>query len=168
MQRKAITWVSIACLIAAATGLALFMRTVPDLPSQNPLPLTPTHSTYGTEIILEAESDGHFYLEALVDRSRITFLIDTGASISVLNPDDARELRLETRGREPTHEVQTGGGTVKMTAVTLPRIEVGQLRLEGLQALVTEVDMPHSVLGMNFLRRLRSYSVESGKMVLVP
>ena len=34
-------------------------------------------SRYGTEITLTAASDGHFYLDATVDRSNITFLIDT-------------------------------------------------------------------------------------------
>ena len=41
-------------------------------------------------ISFQSSDDGHFHVEALVDGTRIVFMVDTGASDVVLSPADAR------------------------------------------------------------------------------
>lgn len=126
-------------------------------------------NSYGTEMVLMADKSGHYFLDADIDREHITFLIDTGASITVLSFDDAKELGFDTQRMKPDVKVNTGGGMVEMVRVNLSSIEAGQIRVHNVEALIApDNSMKQSVLGMNFLRKLRSYSVESGKMTLVP
>lgn len=126
-------------------------------------------SSYGTEMVLMADRSGHYFLDAEVDRENITFMIDTGASTTVLSYDDAEALGYNMRRMKPDVQVSTGGGMVEMVRVNLSSIEAGQIRVHNIEALIApDNSMKQSVLGMNFLRSLRSYSVESGKMTLVP
>lgn len=127
------------------------------------------YNSYGTEMVIMADSSGHYVLDAEVDQENIRFMIDTGASITVLSYDDAKKLGYEPRRMKPDVQVNTGGGMVEMVRVNLSGIEAGQIRVSNVEALIApDNGMRQSVLGMNFLRSLRSYSVESGKMTLVP
>ena len=126
-------------------------------------------SSYGTEVVLLADSRGHYLIDAEVDRTSIRFLIDTGASQTVLSYVDAQRLGVDVDRIHYDAPVVTGAGVANFASTTLPYVESGHLRVDRLSALVAPEDaLPQSVLGVNFLRRLRSYSVESGKMTLVP
>lgn len=126
-------------------------------------------NSYGTDIVLKADRSGHYFLEVTIDREHINFLIDTGATTTVLSYDDANALGFDMRRMEPNVKVNTGGGMIEMVRVTIPRLETGHLRVSNVDALVApEGGMSQSVLGMNFLQKLKSYSVENGRMTLVP
>lgn len=125
--------------------------------------------TYGTEITLMADGSGHYYLDAEVQRTSVDFMIDTGASISVLSYDDAKRVGIDVRRLENNISVMTGAGQKMFARTTVDYVRSGHLRVNHLDVLVAREDaMPKSVLGANFLRQLTRFSVEGGKMVLVP
>ena len=171
--------VSIICFgvvlytVVGSSNIRLGASNTPPITKAASAPLRKSPQTqqnsYGTEVVLLADSRGHYWLDAEVDRTQIRFLIDTGASQTVLSYDDARRVGVDVDRINYDAPVLTGAGQASFASTTLPYIEAGHLRVDHMRALVAPQDaLPQSVLGVNFLRRLRSYSVESGKMTLVP
>ena len=50
----------------------------------------------GDELVLAADSRGHYYVDAEVNGETVRFLVDTGASMVALSPDDAARIGFRT------------------------------------------------------------------------
>ena len=50
----------------------------------------PTSQSSGRELVFRADQRGHFMLKAYVNSGPIDFMVDTGATMVVLNMEDAR------------------------------------------------------------------------------
>ena len=118
------------------------------------------------EVRFPAGADGHFRVEALVDGTPVRFLVDTGASRVVLSPADARRIGFDPAGLHFTGFAETANGTVRTAAVRLGSVEIGPIRLHDLPASVNQAEMRGSLLGMNFLERLRSFEIRDGTLIL--
>ena len=121
---------------------------------------TPNESVY------RRASDGHFYVDADVNGTRIHFLVDTGATYIALSPDDARTAGLRVFESDYTARTSTANGVTRVAPVTLRQIEVDQLQLFDVRAVVLEKPMPVSLLGMSFLSRLQGYETRGDELVL--
>jgi aspartyl protease family protein len=107
---------------------------------------------------IRKRSDGHFVAKAEVNGVTVTMLVDTGASSVVLKPADARLAGVDVDRLNYSVPVQTANGTAYAAAVRLKRLSVGGISVEGIEALVAKPGtLGESLLGMTFLRRLRSY-----------
>lgn len=118
------------------------------------------------ELIYRREKDGHFYVDADVSGTRVRFLVDTGATVVVLSPADARALGLNIGDRDFSGRATTANGVTRVAPVTLRTITLDQLTLFDVPGIVVEQDMPVSLLGMSFLRRLDSYETRDDQLVL--
>jgi clan AA aspartic protease (TIGR02281 family) len=118
------------------------------------------------EYVVEADRSGHFLIEAHINGTPITFLVDTGASDIVLTLDDARRLGMEPRTLSYTQRFATANGEVRGAPVILRELRIGQLRLFDVAASVNEAPLGVSLLGMDFLEQLGSYEVRRGRLVL--
>jgi aspartyl protease family protein len=123
-------------------------------------PPTPNENVY------RRARDGHFYVEADVNGARIRFLVDTGATYVALSPDDARSAGLRVFDSDYTAQSSTANGVTRVAPVTLRQVELDQLQLFDVPAVVLEVPMPVSLLGMSFLSRLRGYETRNDELVL--
>lgn len=112
------------------------------------------------------EADGHYHVEANVDGHTIGFLVDSGASDIVLSPADARELGLDPDSLSYTMMAMTANGTVRGAPVQINRLRIGPIEMMELPATVNQADMSVSLLGMEFLSRLRSWRVEDGRLTM--
>lgn len=102
--------------------------------------------------------DGHFVARAELNGTAATLLVDTGASTVVLKPADAERAGIDTSALSYTVAVQTANGTAYAAPVRLRSISVGSIEVRGVEALVARPgSLGESLLGMTFLRRLRSY-----------
>ena len=102
--------------------------------------------------------DGHFSIRTQVNGASVTMLVDTGASSIVLRPADARVVGIDVDRLNYSVPVHTANGTAYAAAVRLQSVAIGPIRLDQVDALVTKPGvLNESLLGMNFLRRLRSY-----------
>lgn len=111
-----------------------------------------------TAVKIRRRGDGHFSARADVNGQTITLMVDTGASTVVLKPSDAQKLGIDTNSLSFTVPVQTANGTTYAAPVRLKRISVGPIKVENVEALVAKPgNLKESLLGMSFLRRLRSY-----------
>ncbi len=118
------------------------------------------------ENIYRRARDGHFYVDADVNGARIRFLVDTGATYVALSPDDARSAGLRVFESDYTAQTNTANGVARVAPVTLRQVELDQLQLFDVRAVVLEKPMPVSLLGMSFLSRLQSYETRSDELVL--
>jgi aspartyl protease family protein len=107
---------------------------------------------------LRRRPNGHFVAKTQVNGVPVTMLIDTGASTVVLKPADARLAGIDVDRLSYSVPVQTANGMAFAAAVRLRHVTIGPIRVDGVDALVTKPGaLKESLLGMTFLRRLRSY-----------
>jgi aspartyl protease family protein len=117
-------------------------------------------------ITIPADSRGHYLVEAEVNGTPVTFLVDSGASSIVLSPEDARRVGLAPERLRFTERYRTANGTVRAAPVELREIRIGQLAQRFVPASVNEAPIGVSLLGMTFLSRLESWGVEGGRLAL--
>ncbi len=112
-------------------------------------------------------NDGHFVVRATVNGQAMTLLVDTGASTVVLRPADAQRAGIDTGDLDYTVPVSTANGTTYTAPVHLRSIAVGPLTVRDVNALVAPPgSLNENLLGMSFLRRLRSYEFSKDFLTL--
>ncbi|PIW29195.1 MAG: TIGR02281 family clan AA aspartic protease [Rhodospirillales bacterium CG15_BIG_FIL_POST_REV_8_21_14_020_66_15] len=124
--------------------------------------------TPGGGVAIRAGDHGHFVAEALVNGVPIRFLVDTGASDTVLSPRDAARLGFDLKSLSFSRTYQTANGTVTGAPVRLEEVRIGPLAVRDLRASVNGAEMKRSLLGMSFLGRLGGYRVEGDVLTLIP
>lgn len=111
-------------------------------------------------------ADGHYWADASIEGSNVRMLVDTGASLVTLSRADARKLGIYVSERDFTHELATAAGTVKASPVTLRSLSVAGVRLEDVEAMVIDRDLPAPLLGMSYLGRLSAFEARPDSIVL--
>jgi aspartyl protease family protein len=114
-----------------------------------------------------AAADGHFYVEAKVEGTPILFMVDTGATMVVLSPADARRIGFDLDNLTFSSMAETANGLVRGAPVTLRNIELEGFRLTDVAAEVNKAEMSQSLLGMSFLSRI-GFDARNGKLILHP
>jgi aspartyl protease family protein len=115
-------------------------------------------------IAFSVEADGHYHVYGAVNGTNIRFLVDSGASDIVLSPEDARMLGIQPEQLSYTLMAQTANGTVRGAPLRIKTLKVGPIEMHDVPATVNEAEMPVSLLGMEFLRRLKSWGVQNGRL----
>lgn len=109
--------------------------------------------------------DGHYYPVAEVDGTRVTFMVDTGATNIVLTREDARRIGIDLETLVYDGLAQTANGPVRSARVTLDSLVVGPFEDRNVTAWVNEGEMFGSLLGMDYLRGF-TVTIDKGTMVL--
>jgi aspartyl protease family protein len=107
--------------------------------------------------------DGHFYAEAQVNGARIRFLVDTGASIVALTPQDAQRAGIALPSERAT--ARGVGGDVEVIPVTIDRLAIGTIEARDVRAAVAE-ELEVSLLGQSYLSRVGRVEISGDRMVL--
>jgi aspartyl protease family protein len=118
------------------------------------------------ELAIPQSEDGSYVLVGKVNGQRVRFVVDTGATDIVLSPDDARRIGADVEGLKYVLESETANGVGYGAPFVADRLEVGPIALSDVGVIVNRAPMSGSLLGMSFLRRLQSFHVEDGKLVL--
>ena len=113
-------------------------------------------------------ADGHYWADALIDGTVVRVMVDTGASVVVLTPEDAVRLGLGLKAGDFSRTIITASGPVRAAPVALQTVAVAGTRVEQVEALVVEQGLPHSLLGMSYLGRLSSFSATPAGLTLRP
>jgi aspartyl protease family protein len=129
-------------------------------------PLAPAASD-SRSVIVPRNAQGHFEIDGRVDGRRLTFVVDTGASLIALTANAAAMLGIHPAEREFTMLVRTANGTVKAAPVELDRVEIEDLVVHNVAALVLpDSALSDNLLGLSFLSRLRRFEYADGRLVL--
>ena len=113
-----------------------------------------------------ADRSGHFFIDAYVNGASVRFMVDTGATLVALSPQDAEAAGLSGRSLRFTQRVSTAHGEARVAPTSLRELRLGQFSTEEVSAVVMEDAMPVSLLGMSYLSRLTGYSIHDGVLTL--
>jgi aspartyl protease family protein len=118
-------------------------------------------------VIVSPNAQGHFEVDGRIDGRRLTFMVDTGASVIALTANDAETLGIHPAESDFTVLVRTANGTVNAAPVQLSMVEIEDLSLHDVAALVLpDGALSENLLGLSFLSRLRRFEYAGGKLVL--
>jgi aspartyl protease family protein len=121
----------------------------------------------GGEVTVNERLGGEFIVPATVGTARIAFLFDTGATTVVLRAEDAAKVGIDPSTLNYNVQVTTANGAAEAAETRLDSIAIGPIVARNVTAMVTRKGaLTQSLLGMSFLERLQSYSVERGRLVL--
>ncbi len=120
----------------------------------------------GDELVVEADSRGHYYVDAEVNGESVRFLVDTGATMVALSPDDAARIGFRPGPAEFTGRARTANGIARIAPVMIDEIEVGDIRVRNVPGAVLDTAMRNSLLGMSFLARLSGFEVRGNRLIL--
>jgi aspartyl protease family protein len=110
---------------------------------------------------------GHFQADGRIDGQRITFMVDTGASVVALNESSAARFGLRPTPGQYTANVSTANGTVKAARVRIEMLDVGGLIVRDVDAMVLPDEaLSENLLGLSFLSRLKRFEYANGQMLL--
>ena len=116
---------------------------------------------------LNASGGGHFITTAQINNTPIQVLVDTGASTVALSFEDAQSAGLQPGTLNFNVPVTTANGTGYAAVVKLRKVEIGTVRVPDVDGMVLQKGAFNgTLLGMSFLSRLTSFSVENGKLIL--
>lgn len=98
---------------------------------------------------------GAWIAEVVLNNNRTArFLVDTGASISVISPQIARELGIEPGVDAQVVELRTLSGRTNGALVTLASVRIGDVEARGVRAVVHDTGPSfEGILGNTFLAR---------------
>jgi aspartyl protease family protein len=119
----------------------------------------------GAEVVIERNSDHHYYTDASVNGQSVHFMIDTGASETALTEADARAIGLPI---DPSkYEVIGDGasGMVRGQYVQLKSIDLNGIRQQDAQAVIVP-GAAVSLLGQPFLEKVDEIVIRQGEMRL--
>jgi clan AA aspartic protease, TIGR02281 family len=128
---------------------------------------TPAPVSAGRTVIIPRDSRGHFQVNGRVDGKAMGFMVDTGASVIALTARDAARLGIRPPQRDFTTEVKTANGSVRAARVQLNRVEIDDVSVRDVAALVVPDEaLSENLLGLSFLSKLRRFEYANGKLVL--
>jgi aspartyl protease family protein len=137
-------------------------------PAASPLPAPPAATAPGgRRLAIEADRDGHFRVELRFNGRKVDGLIDTGATLVAMNETTARRSGIAITRSDFTHEVNTANGTTRAAIVRIDTLEIGRIRVGGIDALVLEDKaLGTTLIGMNVLKKLARFEVKDDVLLL--
>jgi aspartyl protease family protein len=112
------------------------------------------HAVARSSVALKADPRGHFVAHGTVNGRPVTFLVDTGATLTALSRGDAARIGIDYQRGTPGFAMTAGGG-VRGWRVSLDSVEIGDVTLRNVDGMVVDNDaLSTALLGMSFLGRV--------------
>jgi aspartyl protease family protein len=118
------------------------------------------------EVTVAQDARGAFVLNARVNGQPVRFMVDTGATDTVLAPDVARRLGADLDKLKFVESAETANGMGYGAAYVARSLEVGPIAFKGFPMVVNQTPMSTSLLGLSFLNRLDSFEIRDRKLIL--
>jgi aspartyl protease family protein len=164
--KMALAWVAIfafmfVLLLFRDEGRGIWARALSELSGN-------AGQTVGSTLRIKKSEDGHFWVRASVNGKPMQFLIDSGATVTTVTPQDASAAGLQPDGAFPVM-VETANGTVEAQRTRIGSLTVGPITQQDAPAQIGGAAMGDTnLLGMSFLSSLKSWRVERGTLILEP
>ncbi|MEM0943405.1 MAG: TIGR02281 family clan AA aspartic protease, partial [Pseudomonadota bacterium] len=124
-------------------------------------------SHYDGEVELRRAWDGHYRADAMVNGRELRLLVDTGASMVLIPYEQADEIGFDVAKLNYSMPVTTANGRSSVAPVRLDSIQIGQIRVENINAAVARPGvLQDGLLGMSFLDQLSETSFQGDKLYL--
>lgn len=101
-------------------------------------------------------SNGQLQLPVSLNGRSIQFLVDTGATNTLIDDETARLVGVEIDG---STQLETVGGTIPSSTGRVARLDIGPISLRNLRVLIVD-DLSHPLLGMDVIRHSRGVVIQ--------
>ncbi len=108
----------------------------------------------GRQIVLTAESGGHFFANGSINGKSVRFVVDTGATSVSMSQEEADRLGIDYKSG-PRGMARTANGVVPMYGASLASVRVGDVQVYNVPATVVPAPMGYVLLGNSFLTRFQ-------------
>lgn len=163
--RHAAIWVAIVAVLALGFAYREELAGVPQhlrLAFSAGDPVT----TGDHELVIPQDDQGAFVVVGKINGQRVRFMVDTGASDTVLSPDDARRLGVAVDRLRYDDIAETANGIGHGAPYVAQSLEVGPIALEKFPMTINQAPMSSSLLGLSFLNHLESFEIRGRKLIL--
>jgi aspartyl protease family protein len=158
-------WGVIIIVIAAGYHFRFHFEPIKNTLTSIFLPSHPV-ATSQESITIHKSENGHFHVSAQANSKPVEFVVDTGASQTILTARAAKRIGIDIASLKYTQVYNTANGTVHAAPVTIKTLTIGTLTFHDIPASVNQSDMNTSLLGMSFLNLLSGYEVSGDKLTL--
>jgi aspartyl protease family protein len=118
----------------------------------------------GRQIVLTAESGGHFFSSGTINGKTVRFMVDTGATNISMSQEDADRIGLDYKNGQRGMS-RTANGVIPVYRATLTSVRVGDVQVYNVDATIVPGQMSFILLGNSFLTRFQMRR-ENDKMTL--
>jgi aspartyl protease family protein len=102
------------------------------------------------EIALQRSSNGHYVFNGEINHQKVTFLVDTGATMTAIPERLQQPLGLQAG---PATSVSTANGATTAYLTRLEQMALGDIELYDVKAsIIRGMDVDEVLLGMNVLK----------------
>ena len=108
----------------------------------------------GRQIVLSAESGGHFFSSGTINGKTVRFLVDTGATNVSMSAEDADRIGLDYKNGQ-RGMTRTANGVVPVYRTNLTSVGVGDVVVYNVDATIVPGQMAFVLLGNSFLTRFQ-------------
>ena len=124
-----------------------------------------TQEVQGGELRIAMADDGHFWVNGEINGRPARFLVDSGATVTTIGPETARQAGITPGGGRTM--VETANGVAQVDRGRAERLTIGPIERNDFGLFIAREDATN-VIGMNFLSTLSRWSVEGRTLVLRP
>ena len=128
-------------------------------------PIAAPQPAVGNALTYHADQRGHVEIEGAVNGASVRFMVDTGATFVALTLADAAAAGIGRGSLVFNATMSTANGHARAALVKLREVRIGQLTVPDVQGVVQE-NLPYSLLGMSFLKRVDSWEMRDGVLTL--
>lgn len=114
-------------------------------------------------MVIARASDGLFYIDAVIGSEAVRFLVDTGANMTLLAPQDARRARLVSQGML---SLETAGGLSRIEASVIDRLNLGHHAIGPVRVGIADDGLGVSLLGQDVLSKLGTITIAADSMTI--
>ncbi len=167
--RNLAIWLAVALVLMAGYQYRYELQDVANRVTAGLIPGSPLSITDsdGIAVMLEKRASGHFEVRGEVDGRQIDFLIDTGATTTVLTAADANRVGIDVSSLSFSVPVSTANGVTHAARASADEVRIGEISRSRLPVLVAEPgQLGQSLLGMNFLGTLSGFDVRGDRLIL--
>ena len=122
----------------------------------------------GKELRVRMSPDGHFWVLASVNGVKRRMLIDSGATVTAISEQTAREAKIDAAAGLSPIILRTANGSTAARTGSIDELRAGNIVARNLRIVTAPGLGGLDVLGMNFLSKLESWRVEGRTLILVP
>lgn len=115
------------------------------------------------EVVLIRNRNGHYVFDGEINRHKVTFLVDTGATTTAIPGDMQQALGLKAG---PATSVSTANGLTTAYLTRLDQLAIGGIELFDVKAsIIPGMEVNEVLLGMNVLKHFEL--VQTGKQLVI-
>jgi len=115
------------------------------------------------EVVLTRNRSGHYVFDGEINRRKVTFLVDTGATTTAIPAQLQSALGLEAG---PATSISTANGVTTARLTRLDQLAIGEIELFDVNAtLIANMGIDEVLLGMNVLKHFEL--VQRGDQLII-